>query len=254
MRQKRVAISAVMFIVLLGALYAIGSWSRGPKPPPDVELEGRLAEQVMEESEAQSEKPEAPDAGEKDDAVKKTSPVTATTTLSDEEQSMTDGTDGSVVKLETAKGDIYLELYDGDTPVHVGNFLDLIDDGFYDGLAFHRVIPNFMVQGGCPNGDGSGGPGFTIPDEANKGLKHVRGALSMAKTAAPNTGGSQFFVCHSPQPHLNGVHTVFGECIDGMDVVDAIRMGDEIRTVTIIKKGDGADAAIADARAARVPE
>ncbi|MGQ4871105.1 MAG: peptidylprolyl isomerase, partial [Candidatus Thorarchaeota archaeon] len=145
------------------------------------------------------------------------------------------------MKLETEKGDIYLELFDDKTPVTVGNFLDLVGTGFYDGLTFHRVISDFMIQGGDPQGDGSGGPGFTIPDEADKGLKHLRGSLSMAKTSAPNTGGSQFFICHTPQPHLDGVHTVFGKCIQGMEVVDRITKGDKILKATILKKSPRAD-------------
>jgi peptidyl-prolyl cis-trans isomerase B (cyclophilin B) len=139
--------------------------------------------------------------------------------------------------METEKGTINLELFDKDAPNTVKNFVDLANKGFYDGLAFHRVIPNFMIQGGCPNTregasgmPGTGGPGYKINCEINPN-KHEAGSLSMAH-AGRNTGGSQFFICHSPQPHLDGVHTVFGKTTD-MDVVNAIRGNDRILSVKI---------------------
>lgn len=132
--------------------------------------------------------------------------------------------------LETEKGTIHINFFDQDAPNTVKNFTDLAQKGFYDGLTFHRVIPNFMIQGGCPTGNGTGGPGYTIKCEINKN-KHLAGSLSMAHRG-PDTGGSQFFICHSPQPHLDGVHTVFGKTED-MDVVNAIHQGDKILSVTI---------------------
>ena len=111
--------------------------------------------------------------------------------------------------METDKGVIHLELFDQAAPNTVKNFVELSNKGFYDGLSFHRVIPNFMIQGGCPNGDGRGGPGYTIKCEINPN-KHLAGSLSMAH-AGRDTGGSQFFICHESQPHLDGVHTVFGK-------------------------------------------
>ncbi len=132
--------------------------------------------------------------------------------------------------METDKGTITLEMFDADAPGTVQNFVDLANNGFYDGLNFHRVIPNFMVQGGCPKGNGTGGPGYTIKCEINEN-KHEAGSLSMAHRG-PDTGGSQFFICHGPQPHLDGVHTVFGKTED-MDVVNAIRQGDKILSVKI---------------------
>ncbi|MBC7972037.1 MAG: peptidylprolyl isomerase [Verrucomicrobia bacterium] len=132
--------------------------------------------------------------------------------------------------METEKGTINLDLFDVDAPNTVKNFVDLSEKGFYDGLAFHRIIPDFMVQGGCPLGTGTGGPGYKIKDELND-HKHLAGTLSMAH-AGPNTGGSQFFICHSPQPHLDGVHTTFGQTQD-MDVVNALRKGDKILSVKI---------------------
>jgi peptidyl-prolyl cis-trans isomerase B (cyclophilin B) len=132
--------------------------------------------------------------------------------------------------METSKGTINLELFDKDAPNTVKNFCDLAKKGFYDGLTFHRVIKNFMIQGGCPDGTGCGGPGYRIDCEINS-QKHLPGTLSMAH-AGPNTGGSQFFITHVATPHLDGVHTVFGRTED-MDVVNAIEMGDLIKSVTI---------------------
>jgi peptidyl-prolyl cis-trans isomerase B (cyclophilin B) len=134
--------------------------------------------------------------------------------------------------METAKGTIKLELFDKDAPNTVKNFVDLAEKGFYDGLNFHRVIPNFMIQGGCPEGSGRGGPGYQIKCEINDN-KHLAGTLSMAH-AGRNTGGSQFFICHSPQSHLDGVHTTFGKTED-LAVVNAIRQGDKIISVKIEK-------------------
>lgn len=134
--------------------------------------------------------------------------------------------------IETDKGNITLELFENDAPNTVANFVKLIKEGFYNGLTFHRVIPNFVIQGGCPKGNGTGGPGYTIKCEINP-RKHLTGTLSMAH-AGKDTGGSQFFITHSPQPHLDGVHTVFGQVIEGMDVVNAIRQGDVMKKVRVI--------------------
>ncbi|MEL6603725.1 MAG: peptidylprolyl isomerase [Cyanobacteria bacterium J06614_10] len=132
--------------------------------------------------------------------------------------------------METDKGTINLDLFDQDAPNTVANFVKLSKDGFYDGLNFHRVIPNFMIQGGCPHGTGTGGPGYKINCEINPN-KHEAGSLSMAH-AGKNTGGSQFFICHEAQPHLDGIHTVFGKT-ENMDVVNAIAKGDKIVSVKI---------------------
>jgi peptidyl-prolyl cis-trans isomerase B (cyclophilin B) len=132
--------------------------------------------------------------------------------------------------MKTNKGTINLELFDADAPNTVKNFSDLAKKGYYDGLTFHRVIPSFMVQGGCPTGTATGGPGYKIDCEINT-QKHTPGTLSMAH-AGPNTGGSQFFITHVATPHLDGVHTVFGRTED-MSVVNAIGTDDTIETVTI---------------------
>ena len=132
--------------------------------------------------------------------------------------------------METDKGTINIDFFDDEAPNTVANFVKLSKDGFYNGLNFHRVIPDFVIQGGCPNGTGTGGPGYKIKCEINPN-KHEAGSLSMAH-AGRDTGGSQFFICHSPQPHLDGLHTVFGQTAD-MDVVNAIKAGDKILSVTI---------------------
>ena len=136
--------------------------------------------------------------------------------------------------IETDKGNIVLELFENDAPNTVANFVKLINKGYYNGLKFHRVIPNFMVQGGCPVGNGTGGPGYAIKCEINP-KKHLTGTLSMAH-AGKDTGGSQFFITHSPQPHLDGVHTVFGQVTEGMDVVNAIHQGDVMKQVKVVEE------------------
>ncbi len=134
--------------------------------------------------------------------------------------------------INTDKGDITIELYEEDAPNTVANFQSLIESGFYNGLTFHRVVPGFVIQGGCPQGTGAGGPGYTIKCEINPN-KHVRGTLSMAH-AGRDTGGSQFFICHDAFPHLDGVHTVFGQVTEGMDVVDKIAEGDKMNELKIV--------------------
>ncbi|QHT46921.1 peptidylprolyl isomerase [Bacillus sp. SB49] len=129
-----------------------------------------------------------------------------------------------------------IDLYEEAAPGTVANFEKLANDEFYDGLTFHRVIPDFVIQGGCPNGTGTGGPGYTIKCETEGNPhKHERGSLSMAH-AGKDTGGSQFFVCHSSQPHLDGRHTVFGKVIDGVDIVDRVRVGDVMQKVRVEEK------------------
>ena len=135
--------------------------------------------------------------------------------------------------ISTGRGDIVLDLFPEHAPKTVNNFVTLARDGFYDGLTFHRVIPDFMVQGGDPTGTGSGGPGYRFEDETRDNpLTHETGVISMAN-AGPNTNGSQFFITHGPQPHLNGRHTVFGKVVEGQDVVDAVKQGDTMNSVTI---------------------
>jgi peptidyl-prolyl cis-trans isomerase B (cyclophilin B) len=137
------------------------------------------------------------------------------------------------VTIETNKGNIELELYSADAPNTVNNFVFLAGEGFYDGVLFHRVIADFMVQGGDPTGTGSGGPGYQFDCEVdNNPLKHEKGVISMAN-AGPNTNGSQFFITHLATPHLDGRHTVFGKVVVGKDVVDAIQQGDQMVRVSV---------------------
>ena len=147
--------------------------------------------------------------------------------------------------FDTDRGPIQVELKPEQAPLTVANFVNLARRGFYDGLNFHRVIDDFMVQGGCPQGTGTGGPGYKFEDEARNGLTHERGVLSMAN-AGPNTNGSQFFITHVATPWLDGKHTVFGKVVQGMDAVDAVRQGDKIKSVRIEGDAEGALAARAD--------
>lgn len=141
-------------------------------------------------------------------------------------------------EILTEKGTMLVEFFENDAPKAVDNFISLSKKGFYDGLTFHRVIPNFVIQGGCPKGTGSGGPGYTIDCELNGDNQyHDRGVLSMAH-AGRNTGGSQFFICHSRDntAHLDRNHTCFGKVIEGLDVIDDIRQGDKIEKITVIEE------------------
>jgi len=127
-----------------------------------------------------------------------------------------------IAEFNTNMGNFKIELFGDKAPLTVGNFLKLVDNGFYNGCVFHRVIPDFMIQGGCPHGTGHGGPGYTIRDEFHPDLKHnSKGILSMAN-AGPNTGGSQFFITVAPTPWLDGKHAIFGKVVDGYDIVEKI--------------------------------
>jgi peptidylprolyl isomerase len=163
--------------------------------------------------------------------------------------------DGLYAKFDTSRGEILCQLEFEKTPLTVANFVGLAEgtkdlgggakakgDKFYDGLKFHRVIPNFMIQGGCPLGTGTGGPGYTFADEIDPSLTHSGpGILSMAN-AGPGTNGSQFFITHLATPHLDGKHTVFGHVVSGQDVVDKIEGNDTINSVEIIRVGAAAEA------------
>lgn len=191
-------------------------------------------------------------------SARESAPATAPTPSDAEEKPMTETTaaEGSLVRIQTTKGDILVETFDKQAPITAGNFLLLVKDGFYNGLTFHRVVPDFVIQGGDPQGTGAGGPGFTIPDELKPELKHDRGMLSMAKTAMPDTGGSQFFIVIGPQQavgHLDMKHAVFGKVLQGMDVADKIQVGDKMVQVTIEKESPDAAAAMEKAKQARVP-
>ncbi len=154
---------------------------------------------------------------------------------SKKEEPKKEATDKLQLTITTSKGDIHLNLFADETPVTVASFVNLIQYGYYDGLIFHRVIDNFMIQGGCPLGTGTGGPGYKFEDECKPELKHDRpGILSMAN-AGPGTNGSQFFITHVPTPHLNGKHTVFGAVVsaDDQKIVNAIVKGDKIEKMVV---------------------
>lgn len=139
-----------------------------------------------------------------------------------------------LVKMTTDKGVVYLELFPEVAPIHVDNFLKLIKTGFYNGLLFHRVVPGQIIQGGCPEGSGRGGPGYTIPAEFNF-RKHKRGTLSMARASHPDSAGSQFYICLKRMIQLDGKYTVFGQVVKGRDVPAKIKKGDRMRTVEILQ-------------------
>jgi peptidylprolyl isomerase/peptidyl-prolyl cis-trans isomerase B (cyclophilin B) len=140
----------------------------------------------------------------------------------------------AVITLETS-GQIRVEFFPQDAPKTVENFVTLARRGFYDGLTFHRVVPGFVVQGGDPKGDGTGGPGHTVKAEFNA-RKHVRGTLAMARSQHPDSAGCQFYITYGPQPHLDGNYTVFGQVVAGMEHVDGIKQGDRMRSVTIVEE------------------
>ncbi len=138
-------------------------------------------------------------------------------------------------EIQTSKGTMKVHFFEEDAPINVANFIKLAESGFYDGLTFHRVIPNFVIQGGCPNGTGAGGPGYTVKCELDGDNQyHDRGVLSMAH-AGRDTGGSQFFICHNRQntKHLDRNHTCFGKVYEGLEVIDKIRQGDVIEKITV---------------------
>ena len=150
------------------------------------------------------------------------------------------------IKMNTSKGPISITMYAADTPMTCASFLNLAKRDYYNGISFHRVIPNFMIQGGDPTGTGSGGPGYKFQDECRASLKHDKaGILSMAN-AGPGTNGSQFFITHGPTPHLDGKHTVFGHVTEGQDVVDSIAQGDTIDSIEVLDSTDALFEAQAD--------
>ena len=147
-------------------------------------------------------------------------------------------TDLPQIQIETERGNITIELFEDDAPNTVANFISLAEQGYYDNLNFHRVIPDFMTQGGCPEGTGTGGPGYRFGDECMPNRRHdAPGVLSMAN-AGPGTNGSQFFITHGAQPHLDSKHTVFGKVTDGLDTVNAIQQGDGMNRMVVLQKRD----------------
>jgi peptidyl-prolyl cis-trans isomerase B (cyclophilin B) len=142
------------------------------------------------------------------------------------------------IVIKTSKGDIKGTLYASKAPITVANFLNLASSGYYNGIAFHRVIPDFMIQGGDPTGTGRGGPGYQFEDEFAPGLRHDRPGMFSMANSGPNTNGSQFFITHVPTPWLDGKHAIYGEVTEGQGVVNSIQQGDEIETIEILDPTD----------------
>ncbi|KIH78215.1 hypothetical protein GFER_03010 [Geoalkalibacter ferrihydriticus DSM 17813] len=145
---------------------------------------------------------------------------------------------GEIAVINTDRGDIHIELYADKAPKTVANFRKLVEEGFYDGLSFHRVVPGFVVQGGDPLGNGTGGPGYDLPAEIHASLKHRSGAVATARKGdrvnpERRSSGSQFYICLGPQPHLDGDYTIFGQVVEGMDVVEKIQAGDLMNKLTL---------------------
>ena len=145
--------------------------------------------------------------------------------------------DSNIITIELETGTVSIELYPDVAPKTVESFKNLISKGFYDGLTFHRVIPGFMAQGGDPEGTGMGGPGFRLKAEFND-KKHVRGTLAMARSSDPDSAGSQFYICYGPQPHLDGQYTIFGQVIDGMELIDDVSNGTVMKKLSIVESGE----------------
>lgn len=146
-----------------------------------------------------------------------------------------ENSENPLIKISTDEGEMLLELYPDVAPMHVKSMIDLIKDGFYDGLTFHRVVPGFVVQGGCPKGDGTGGPGYNLNAEFND-RKHLKGTLAMARAGDPNSAGSQFYICLERIPHLDNQYTVFGQVVKGKDIPEKISQGDKMK-ISIVQEG-----------------
>ena len=158
--------------------------------------------------------------------------ATHTAPVGEELRTLLDRAQTSSARISTPKGDMVFTFYADDAPQHSAAFIKLADAGFYDGLAFHRVEPGFVIQGGDPKGDGTGGPGYRLKAEFNP-RKHLRGTVAMARSQDPDSAGSQFYICLGPQPSLDGQYTVFGQVRSGMELVDQIRVGDRMQSVKI---------------------
>ena len=140
----------------------------------------------------------------------------------------------AVITLDNGQK-IRIDFFPEDAPKTIENFVTLAKKGFYDGLTFHRVVPDFVVQGGCPKGNGTGGPGYQIKAEFNK-QKHLRGTVAMARSQDPDSAGCQFYICYGATPHLDGQYTVFGKVVAGMELVDRIKQGDRMTSVAIVEE------------------
>ncbi|MGI5818930.1 MAG: peptidylprolyl isomerase [Armatimonadota bacterium] len=231
-RFVRTVVVAVIATLLLSVLIAGCAETPEADPPPDPAFEAEPAEDGAAETPDAEEQAEEPGAA-------------------DEQTAAEEGTENvkTIVKIKTGKGDIVAELYDEKMPITAGNFLLLIDDGFYSEMTFHRVVPDFVIQGGDPSGDGTGGPDWAIPLEKPGAVHHERGILSMARAQPLDSAGSQFFVCLSNNQSvqsldsLGGGYAAFGKVTEGMDVVDSIGVGDALTSIEIVSESEHAGAA-----------
>jgi peptidyl-prolyl cis-trans isomerase B (cyclophilin B) len=241
--MKRVPVPVIVLVtccLVAAAALSIKHTLTKPKPPdlPNPPHEGMK---------------EAPKAPPGKLAAAKESPAPETKATSEKPAK----SDKTVVRITTSKGVITAELFDDKAPITAGNFELLAGKGFYDGRTIFRVEPGFCIQTGDPKDTGTGGPGYTIPDELREDLKHDKGILSMAKTEAPNSGGSQFFIClGGPETtgHLDMKHSVFGKVTKGMDVVEKITVGDKMQKVEIVSESSSAAGAKKKAKAAQKPD
>ncbi len=235
----RVAVLALA-VGLLAAMTLGGCTEEAPPPADEIEPPPSAMQPTEPPREEPAEQPADETAAEAPEEVA--------------EDTAEDAASRTVVRIKTDKGDMVAELFDETMPITAGNFILLAESGFYDGLTFHRVEPRFVIQGGCPEGTGFGGPGFTIPRELNDEVPHDRGVLSMARSDHPDSAGSQFFVCLSREEcrHLDGAYAAFGRVIEGIEVADRIAVGDRISTITIESESEHADAAREAAKKARI--
>ncbi len=226
-RALRLSAALSAFVVASGVLVSCGSNGGGDAPP-----EGVTRTEPKQPEEATKPPAETPEAKPVAEAK---APTEAEEAKPAAPGAKIDDAALPVVRFETDRGRIVLELFEDDAPNTVANFINLAEKGYYDGLVFHRVIANFMIQGGDPTGTGRGGPGYRFRDEFSRRAHDGPGVLSMANSG-PNTNGSQFFITHRATPHLDGRHTVFGRVTEGLEVVNAVRRGDAMRKVVVVRK------------------
>ncbi len=236
-RGKQIALWGLVVVLVFSFAVCQKKTQEAKKdePPKETALSSAPEEEAKpaEESSAEAEKTEAEETEEEKPVnTEEEKPAEETT-----EQPAEDiASDAAAAIIEMAKGGrIVFTFYPKDAPNTVDNFIKLTNEGFYNGLKFHRVIADFMAQTGCPLGTGTGDPGYKIKAEFNS-QKHIRGTVAMARSTQPDSAGSQFYICYGPTPHLDGQYTVFGQVIEGLDVLDAIVQGDVMKKVSIVDK------------------
>jgi len=256
---RMIAVFVVASLLLFGLIAGCAETPPAEAPPFDTE--------VAPEPEPADNGAEAPQAVDNEAAGDEQATEEDQDAAAAEEDTQTAAEDAgeeatdvkTIIKIKTGKGDMTAELYDEKMPITAGNFLLLIDKGFYNNLTFHRVVPDFVIQGGDPSGDGTGGPDWAIPLEKPGLIHHETGILSMARSAALDSAGSQFFVCLSDNQsvqsldNLQGGYAAFGKVIEGMDVAKSIQVGDALKGIEIVSESEHADAARAASKEARIP-